>query len=184
MRFFISGCSPDHDSARITSSAVIMPRSPWLASAACTKNAGVPVEASVAAILRATWPDLPTPVTISRPLALRMRSGPATGRCGRALRLRALWPCLALIAFSAPAHAQTVTADLLRPVRDGFVLPQDSPLRRTGDPAGDSAAAAQLRDRDTPAPSRIGQIPRYGVAAANGASDSGFDSLNRRRKKP
>jgi len=100
------------------------------------------------------------------------------------LSLRALWPCLALIAFSAPAHAQTVTADLLRPVRDGFVLPQDSPLRRTGDPAGDSAAAAQLRDRDTPAPSRIGQIPRYGVAAANGASDSGFDSLNRRRKKP
>ena len=48
---------------------VIMPRSPWLASAAWTKNAGVPVEASVAAILRAMWPDLPMPVTIKRPRA-------------------------------------------------------------------------------------------------------------------
>ena len=58
----------------MTSSGVIMPRSPWLASAACTKNAGVPVEAKVAAILRATWPDLPRPVTITRPLALRISS--------------------------------------------------------------------------------------------------------------
>jgi hypothetical protein len=73
-RVFISACSPDHDSARITSSAVIMPRSPWLASAAWTKNAGVPVEAKVAATLRPTWPDLPRPVTISRPLASRIRS--------------------------------------------------------------------------------------------------------------
>jgi hypothetical protein len=47
-----------------------MPRSPWLASAAWTKKAGVPVEAKVAAILRPIWPDLPSPVTISRPLAL------------------------------------------------------------------------------------------------------------------
>ena len=58
----------------MTSSGVIMPRSPWLASAACTKKAGVPVEASVAAILRATWPDLPSPVTMTRPLASRIRS--------------------------------------------------------------------------------------------------------------
>ena len=36
----------------ITSSGVIMPRSPWLASPGCTKKAGVPVEAKVAAILR------------------------------------------------------------------------------------------------------------------------------------
>ncbi len=35
-----------------------MPRSPWLASAACTKKAGVPVEASVAAILRADMAGL------------------------------------------------------------------------------------------------------------------------------
>ncbi|MFK4405221.1 hypothetical protein ABH991_002255 [Bradyrhizobium ottawaense] len=58
----------------MTSSVVIMPRSPWPASAACTKKAGVPVEASVAAILRPIWPDLPSPVTMTRPLALRIRS--------------------------------------------------------------------------------------------------------------
>ena len=38
--------------------------------------------------------------------------------------------------------------------------------------------------RIRPAPSRIGQIPTYGLPAANGAADSGFDSLNRTRKKP
>ena len=48
-----------------------MPRSPWLASLGWTKKAGVPVEAKVAAILRPTWPDLPMPVTITRPRALR-----------------------------------------------------------------------------------------------------------------
>ena len=47
---------------------VIMPRSPWLASAGWTKSAGVPVEARVAAILRATWPLLPMPVTTTRPV--------------------------------------------------------------------------------------------------------------------
>src|ERR1700761_1724090 len=56
------------------SSEVIMPRSPWLASAAWTKNAGVPVDARVAAILRATWPDLPTPLTMTRPRAARIFS--------------------------------------------------------------------------------------------------------------
>src|SRR5262249_49689862 len=58
----------------ITSSAVIMPRSPWLASPGWTKKAGVPVDASVAAIFLATWPDLPMPVTMTRPLAARIRS--------------------------------------------------------------------------------------------------------------
>src|SRR5580700_5465853 len=55
-----------------------MPRSPWLASAACTKNAGVPVDASVAAIFLPTWPDLPMPVTMTRPRALRIVSTAAT----------------------------------------------------------------------------------------------------------
>jgi hypothetical protein len=89
-----------------------------------------------------------------------------------------------------PARAQTVTPDLFRPVRDGFVLPQDSPLRRVGDntastdKTGDAANDATLSDKDKPAPSRIGEIPTYGLPAANGASGSGFDSLNRTRKKP
>jgi len=71
-------------------------------------------------------------------------------------------------------------------VRDGFVLPQDSPLRPIGDndKTGDAANDARLRDKATPAPSRIGNIPTYGLAAASGASGSGFDSLNRSRRKP
>ncbi len=64
-----SALSPELDSAIITSCAVIMPRSPWLASAGCRKNAGVPVLASVEAILCAMWPDLPIPLTTTRPLA-------------------------------------------------------------------------------------------------------------------
>jgi hypothetical protein len=98
-------------------------------------------------------------------------------------------PCVALIAFDGSlAQAQTVTAELFRPVRDGFILPQDSPLRRTsenaGDKTGDAANDARLRDKDAPAPSRIGRIPTYGLPAASGASGSGYDSLNRTRKKP
>ena len=53
----------------MASSLAIMPRSPWLASLGCTKNAGVPVEAKVAASFWPTWPLLPMPVTITRPLA-------------------------------------------------------------------------------------------------------------------
>ena len=118
-------------------------------------------------------------------------AGPARGRSGRVTVLRAALPWLALIVFhDSPARGQTVTPDLFRPVRDGFVLPQDSPLRRVGDntastdKTGDAANDARLSDKDKPAPSRIGQIPTYGLPAANGASDSGFDSLNRVRKKP
>ena len=53
--------------AMTTSSAWMTPRSPCTASAGCRKNAGVPVLASVAAILRQMMPDLPMPVTITRP---------------------------------------------------------------------------------------------------------------------
>jgi len=120
-------------------------------------------------------------------------TGPARGRRGRASILRALLPCLALIACDdTRAKAQTLTPDLFRPGRGAFVSPQDSPLRRDADASqskpqdktGDAAVDAQLRDKDRPAPSRIGNIPTYGLPAANGASSSGFDSLNRTRKKP
>jgi hypothetical protein len=98
--------------------------------------------------------------------------------------LRALSACLALIALDETgAQAQTLTPDLLRPVRDGFVRPQDSPLRRTADRAGDRAGEDRPRDTDGPAPSRIGKIPTWGVPAASGASTSGFDSLNRTRRR-
>jgi hypothetical protein len=120
-------------------------------------------------------------------------TGPAKGRRKRATSLRAALACLGLIAFEdGPAQAQTL--DLLRPVPDGFVSPQDLPLRKTGnnananvdptDSAIDPTYDDKLRGKDSRAPSRIGQIPTYGLPAANGASDSGFDSLNRTRKKP
>ena len=118
-----------------------------------------------------------------------MISGPARGRRKRANVFRALLPCLALIAFDEPlAQAQSLAPDMLRPALDGSVLPQDSPLRRIGattsDRTGEAADDARLRGKDTPAPSRIGNIPTYGLPAASGASGSGFDSLNRTRKKP
>src|SRR3984885_14777968 len=121
-------------------------------------------------------------------------TGPAEGRRKSATTLRALLACLALIAVEdGPAQAQTLTPDMLRPVPGGFVSPQDLPLRKTGDNPGsvdptdsaiDPADDDGLRGGDTRAPSRIGQIPSYGLPAANGASDTGFDSLNRTRKKP
>jgi hypothetical protein len=116
-------------------------------------------------------------------------TGPARGRRKRATTLRAALACLALIAFDcAPVEAQTLTPDLFRPVRDGFVSPQDSPLRPTGgnnsDRSGDPTSDDSIPDKDKPAPSRIGQIPEYGLPPASGAADSGFDSLNRTRKKP
>jgi hypothetical protein len=114
-------------------------------------------------------------------------SGPAKGRHKRASMFRALLPCLVLIAADGtPARAQTVTPDLFSPVPDASVAPPNSPLRKTGTgiPTADAADDARLRDKDKPAPSRIGAIPTYGLPAANGAKESGFDSLNRTRKKP
>src|SRR4051812_20476051 len=110
-------------------------------------------------------------------------SGPATGLCLRVSLWRAALPCLALIAlYDAPAGAQTLTTDLLRPVRDGFAAPQDLPLRRTAQSSTDDPAN-RLRDPDAPAPSRIGTIPSWTQPAATGASSSGYDSLNRKRQK-
>jgi hypothetical protein len=117
--------------------------------------------------------------------------GPAAGRRKRVTLLRAALPCLgpflALITIASPVHAQTLTPDLLRPVRDGFLAPQDSPLRKisenTGDNPADPTTDGQPADKK-PAPSRIGNIPKYGLPAASGAADAGFDSLNRVRKQP
>ncbi len=119
-----------------------------------------------------------------------MGAGPARGRNKRVSFSRALLPCLALaVLFPAFVEAQTLTPDMLRPVRGGFVSPNDSPLRRSGpdSPAAgmsDSAETDRLRSTETTAPSRVGQTPTYGSPAASGASDTGYDSLNRKRKKP
>ena len=116
-----------------------------------------------------------------------MRARPATGRNSRARLFRAALPCLALTVLSGTgAIAQTVTADLFSSTRTSQVMSPDSPLRRTEAPANDPLASAKPGgdDRNRPAPSRIGQIPKYGVPAASGAADSGYDSLNRKRQKP
>jgi hypothetical protein len=97
-------------------------------------------------------------------------------------------PCLALIAFPAAIGAQSLTPDLFRPERDGFLQPQNSPLRRTAgidDPSPlDPNSDIRRSDRDPKATSRIGQVPTYGLPAASGAADTGYDSFNRTRKKP
>ena len=73
-----SSLSPELEIASTTSPGWTMPRSPWWASAGCTNIAGVPVEASVAVILRPTWPLLPMPITTRRPWQL------STARTARA----------------------------------------------------------------------------------------------------
>ena len=114
-------------------------------------------------------------------------AGPARGRSRRAGAFRALWPCLALTALTGmPAEAQTVTPDLFSPTRSSQLTTTDSPLRRTAAGTNDSPDDPTLRngDGDRRAPSRIGLIPSYTLPAASGASTSGYDSLNRKRKTP
>jgi hypothetical protein len=100
-----------------------------------------------------------------------------------------------LIALALPpAHAQRLTPGLFNPERGGFVTPQELPLQRSmgaaDEPFSDPDKAVNPdtksdgRPRDQPAPSRIGQVPTYGLPAASGASSSGFDSLNRKRQQP
>jgi hypothetical protein len=114
---------------------------------------------------------------------------PATGRRTRVTLLRAALPWLGLLVVaSPPLHAQSLTPDMFSPARDSFLAPQDSPLRRTsenvGDRPDDPTTDGRPADKNKPAPSRIGNIPTYGLPAASGASEAGFDSLNRTRKKP
>src|SRR5580704_14060697 len=121
-------------------------------------------------------------------------AGPARGRARRAFAFRAGLPCLLLMAFaSTNAAAQTLTTQgLFNPQRGAFVPLQDLPLRKTelgtGDvlPAPPDPASEDKPKKpgaiETPAESRIGKIPTYGLPAANGAADSGYDSLNRKRK--
>ena len=56
-----------------TSSSCTLPKSPCIASAACIKTAGVPVELKVATILVAILALFPIPVTITRPFELNIK---------------------------------------------------------------------------------------------------------------
>ena len=114
-------------------------------------------------------------------------SGPARRRSGCAIGLCVGLPLLALAGLdgAVQVQAQTLTPDLLRPDRDGFA--PSPPLRGTSDGTADSTGRADLDAglaKDSAAPSRIGHPPVYEVDAGSGAADTGFDSLNRARKKP
>jgi hypothetical protein len=124
-------------------------------------------------------------------------SGPARSRTRRACICRAAFGCLLLIAFaSRPASAQDLGPGLLNPAIGSFVSPQDLPLRKTSQALIDAPPAPPAppsppdpsdprpRNREKPAESRIGKVPSYGLPAAHGAKDAGYDSLNRTRKKP
>jgi hypothetical protein len=128
---------------------------------------------------------------------------PASGRTKRALLSRAAFGCFALIALGGgTASAQSVTSSLFNPRRTTQVAPDNLALTTTqiaGSPGNsvldpdatldpnampDPDADPRKRRRQQPAESRIGNIPVYGLPAANGASDSGYDSLNRKRQQP
>jgi hypothetical protein len=116
-----------------------------------------------------------------------VKARPATGRNSRARLSRAALPCLVLTTLSATAAgAQTVTPDLFSATRSSQLMSPDSPLRRTAAEASDPPGGPKPGDggNSKPAPSRIGQIPRYGQPAASGAAEAGYDSLNRKRQKP
>src|SRR3546814_177801 len=98
-----SSVLPEFDSAMTPSRAVIMPRSPWLASPGWTKRAGVPVEARVAAILRATWPLLPMPVTVTRPSI-------AARRATASIKQPSSSPASVLIARASTSSTRRATA--------------------------------------------------------------------------
>src|SRR3954469_15221680 len=104
-----SSLEPEYEMAMNTSPPSTMPRSPWLASAGCTKYAGVPVLDSVEAILRAMWPDLPMPLTITRPRRCRIRSSAATKRESS----RSVSACTACASMASTLRA-SVSAEVAR----------------------------------------------------------------------
>ena len=119
-----------------------------------------------------------------------MMSGPARGRRRRVIALRALLPCLALIAFDDGPGAGPDADPGPVPPR-ARRLRRRRRIRRCAGPADVRRHAPAMppttrgcATRTAPAPSRIGAIPTYGLPAASGASGSGYDSLNRTRKKP
>ena len=126
-----------------------------------------------------------------------MAVGPTSGRKWRASFSRAAFGCLVLIALGeSAARAQSVTPDLFNPRRTTQVAPDNLAIRQiSGSPSNavldpnatldpNTAFDPNKRKANQPAESRIGKVPVYGLPAANGASDSGYDSLNRNRKPP
>ena len=102
-----SSVSPLFESSRATSSAATMPRSPCRASTGLRNTAVRPIEEKVAAILRATMPLLPTPVSTS--LARRWRHPSSSSRAASTWLLLRRWAAAAMAAASS--SRQRVRAD-------------------------------------------------------------------------
>lgn len=109
-----------------------------------------------------------------------MRTGPASRRLPCVAVSRIALACAGLLLAGNAARAQAPAGNLFNPVPGGFATPQDLPQSRVSQLSDDT----RRDDRDGAASSRIGTIPTYGVPAASGAADDGYDSLNRTRKKP
>ncbi|MET0219639.1 MAG: outer membrane beta-barrel protein [Tardiphaga sp.] len=87
--------------------------------------------------------------------------------------------CLSLLVPSA-AYPQALTSDLLTPIPGGFATPQSLPTRRTAEATQPPSGTLET---STIAPSRIARSIIYGTPSASGASETGFDALNRKRKQ-
>ena len=117
------------------------------------------------------------------------------GRRKRSPWLRAALPCLLIVTGGImPAHAQSVTSEMLRPVEGATTPPLDSGLRRTPSLRGITPNPGGLDPRPAPidraiaappassaAASRINRLPTFRAPAASGAGTTGFDALNRKR---
>jgi hypothetical protein len=79
----------------------------------------------------------------------------------------------ALFSVMTRAAAQALTPDMLAPMQGGFAPPELSPLRRT-------TATSNTRN----VASNDGPATSLESPAASGASGTGYDSLNRTRKRP
>ena len=114
-----------------------------------------------------------------------MKSDPAIGRCKRIEATRGLLACLlagsALVAIAqTQAAAQNPNnAFQQRQSGDDLATPEDQPTRQPRyrlDPNGDGTPDdGTSPDGVKPAQSRIGSTPTYGLPAANGAADTGYD---------
>jgi len=99
--------------------------------------------------------------------------------------LRAAAACL-MTGAAGQAGAQSLTRDLFRPERGGFVSPQDLPLQRTPQLAAapDPYATDNDTRRDSRTPSRLGSAPNFGLQPSLGTAGTGYDALGRKRQKP
>jgi hypothetical protein len=123
-------------------------------------------------------------------------TGPVRGRRQRATICGAAFGWLWLAASVTPVTAQDLGSGLLNPRIGAFVSPDNLPLRRTSQalipappappapPSLPDPSDPKPRLREVPAESRIGRVPSYGLPAASGAREAGYDSLNRKRKLP